>query len=204
MCGGNTNHKVIHEEVKQSEPDADYFWHTSWQIIECLGCGAVSFRQETLTEDDFDEYGQGTPLEKLYPPRIAGHKPLEHQSFLPPMLYQIYNETLAAIANSLPLLAGIGLRALIETICNDQKVGGKNLEEKINALATKGILSKEQAKILHTHRFLGNVAAHEAKVAKQEELTDALDIAETMLKTIYVLPELDKSIRTGKKKKALP
>ena len=62
-----------------------------------------------------------------------------------------------------------------------------------------GVLSKAQADILHTHRFLGNIAAHEITAAKPRELVAALEIAENILRTIYVLPELSKQIKTGKK-----
>jgi len=37
---------------------------------------------------------------------------------------------------------------------------------------------------------MGNVAAHEIVAPKPTELVAALDIAETLLKTIYVLPEV--------------
>jgi len=65
----------------------------------------------------------------------------------------------------LPVLAGVGLRALIEAVCRDQGINGGNLEALIGGLATNGILSKAQADILHTHRFLGNAAAHEVTPA---------------------------------------
>lgn len=201
QCGQMTNHKVIHQLTKQSNPD-DYFWHTSWQIVECLGCNDISLREETVTEDDIDEYGQGTPVEKLYPSRISGRKPLENQYLLPIELNRIYNETLSALANSLSVLAGIGLRAMMETICNDQKVKGANLAVRINALVAKGIISQRQSNVLHSLRFLGNVSAHEVHPAKPEELIKGLEIAETMMKTIYILPELSSSIRTGKSKQS--
>ena len=119
---------------------------------------------------------------------------------MPHILQDIYGETLAALDNSLPLLGAIGLRAIIETICKDREAKGNDLMERIKSLATQGILTREQADILHKLRFLGNVSAHEVRSAKSEELIAALDIAETMIKTIYILPELGKSIQTDKKK----
>ena len=65
--------------------------------------------------------------------------------------------------------------------------------------AASGVLSAAQAAILHGHRFLGNIAAHEVVSPKLRELVAALEIAETVLRTIYVLPELSKQITTGKK-----
>jgi hypothetical protein len=99
----------------------------------------------------------------------------------------------------LPVLAAIGLRALIEAICRERNIADGNLEKLIDGLATSGVLSTAQASILHGHRFLGNIAAHEVVSPKPRELVAALEIAETVLRTIYVLPELSKQITTGKK-----
>ena len=58
-----------------------------------------------------------------------------------------------------------------------------------------GLLSKKQAEFLHNHRFMGNEAAHEMVAPKPEHLVAALDIAETLLKTIYVLPKMADKIK---------
>jgi len=42
---------------------------------------------------------------------------------------------------------------------------------------------------------MGNEAAHEMVAPKPEHLVAALDIAETLLKTIYVLPEMADKIK---------
>jgi hypothetical protein len=197
-CGRETNHDVIHDyEIGEND---EYYWHSTYQIIRCCGCDTISFREETITEDDYDPFtGKPGPAIKLYPPRIAGRKPLDNNYHLPTNIRRIYREVLSTLNNSSVILAAIGLRTLIEAICIDQEVKGKNLEKKIDGLHTQGILSEKQAKILHTHRFLGNVATHEITAAKPVELVTALDIAETLLKTIYILPELEKEIKTGKK-----
>lgn len=200
QCGQSTNHKVVYELIRQSEPD-EFFLQTTWQIVECLGCNDISLRQETITEDDIDEYGEGTPVERLYPSRISGRKNLDKQYLLPVKLNRIYDETLSALANSLLVLAGIGLRAIIETICDDKGVKSANLDGKINALVTQGIISQPQADVLHSLRILGNVAAHEVEPATPKELITGLEIAETMMKTIYILPELSSAIKKGKRKK---
>ena len=44
---------------------------------------------------------------------------------------------------------------------------------------------------------MGNVAAHEIKQAKPREILAALEIAETMMKTIYISPKLSEEIKTG-------
>jgi hypothetical protein len=57
--------------------------------------------------------------EFLYPSRIAGQAPLRDAHLLPHRLYRIYMETHQALSSNMPILAGIGLRAIIETVCED-------------------------------------------------------------------------------------
>lgn len=200
-CKHETNHKVVAEFKQASDSNDEYHWSVQYETIQCIGCDTVSFRIESWCEDDFDPYtGKPEPTEKLLPPRTTGRDPIpDHDEFLPPKIKRIYGEVLQALNNGLPVLAGIGLRALIEALCTDHKAKGKDLRAKINAMASMGVLAKAQSDLLHTHRFLGNVAAHEIEAAHPRELIAAIDIAETMIKTIYILPHLNNSIKTGRK-----
>jgi hypothetical protein len=135
---------------------------------------------------------------KTYPLGSTERKPMDDGHELPAKVQLIYKEIIGSMNAQLPVLSGVGLRALIESICRDQEISGSNLEKLIDGLATSGVLSKAQADILHTHRFLGNVAAHEITSAKPRELVAALEIAENILRTIYVLPKLSKQVTTGR------
>jgi len=97
---------------------------------------------------------------------------------------------LTAIGNDQPVLAGIGIRAIIETVCKERSAKGKDLKEKIDDLANLGVVTKDGAKILHSLRFMGNDAAHEVKAHTNEELITAIDVAEYTLKGVYILPKL--------------
>lgn len=134
----------------------------------------------------------------LYPPRAAGRNLLEHAYYLPDKVLKVYREVIAAMNAELPLLAAIGLRTLIQAVCHDQEAKGDRLDKRIDSLASLGVLSKPQAGILHNHRFLGNVAAHEITAPQPAELVAALKIAETILATLYVIPKLQEDIKTGK------
>lgn len=129
---------------------------------------------------------------------------MDKLSDLPLKVRKVYREVITAVNSQLPVLAGIGLRSLIEAACKDKGVRGRNLEQQINGLATQGVLSQVQADVLHTHRFLGNAAAHEITPAQPRELIAALEIAETILRTIYVLPNLSRVVTTGRKSRLPP
>ena len=136
---------------------------------------------------------------KTFPRGSEERHPIEGISEFPAKVRLIYDEIIGAMNAQLPVLAGIGLRAIIEATCRDQGIEGKIVQQLIDGLATKGVLSPAQSDILHTHRFLGNVAAHEITPAKPGELLAALEIAENILRTIYVLPNLSKRVKTGQK-----
>ncbi|MCB0264797.1 MAG: DUF4145 domain-containing protein [Calditrichaeota bacterium] len=74
---------------------------------------------------------------------------------------------------------------MIEGICDDKDIGGKNLEKKINGL--EGILPKNIVKNLHQFRFMGNVALHDLKAPSRVDLSKAIEICEDLLNFLYEL-----------------
>lgn len=201
QCARETNHEELAKHtVSGEESDGHFQWREWYRIMKCCGCDEISFVHESGNSEDFDpETGEYITTTKIYPDRASGRAPLPSEDNFPSQVQAIYREVLAAMNSSSPILAAIGLRGLIEAICVAENTKGNNLQERIEQLATDGHLSSGQAAMLHRHRFLGNTAAHEIKAPHPKELVAALDIAETLLKTIYVLPSLEKSIITGKK-----
>ena len=199
-CGKATNHKVIAEEKIGSSGGDDYHWGQQHYFARCAGCDSFTYAIESWSEDDWNPHtGEMDSTWKTYPRGATERQPMSDADELPPKVQLIYGEVIGAMNAQLSVLAGIGLRALIEAVCRDQKISGGNLQALIDGLATTGVLSKAQADILHGHRFLGNAAAHEVTSASPRELVAALDIAENVLRTIYVLPKLSKQVKTGRK-----
>jgi hypothetical protein len=199
-CGGDKNHHVIAKREVRSHEDEPYQWGEDHYFCQCAGCDTYCYAVAEYTEDDYDNYtGEMLCRWKTYPLSKNARKPIDDVDELPQKVKLIYQETIGALNAQLPVLTAIGLRAIIEAICIDQSVTGRSLEKKIDGLASTGILSAAQAKILHGHRFLGNIAAHDIVSANPRELIAALEIAEAMLKTIYVLPGLSAQIKTGRK-----
>jgi hypothetical protein len=200
QCGKHTNHNVLAEEKFRSA-NPDYFdWGRNHYFARCAGCDAFTYAIEEWCDHDWNpNTGDWNSTWTTYPRGAAERKPMDDEHELPAKVRLIYKEIIGSMNAQLPVLSGIGLRALIESICRDQGIDGHNLEQLINGLATNGVLSKAQADILHTHRFLGNAAAHEITSAKPRELVAALEIAENILRTIYILPELSKQVTTGRK-----
>jgi len=196
-CTGKTTHKVLASVDIRGE-DGDNNFSVSWandhQVIQCLGCKSVSFRVESSNSEDYypsDDEGnlEHSIDERLYPPRLEGLKGLgDDTHYLPLNVRRIYDETHLALSNQAPVLAGIGLRALLETVCKEKKATGKELLTKIDNLVSTGILTPTSATILHKIRTLGNAAAHEVKPHSDKQLGLAMDIVEHLLKDVYIFP----------------
>ena len=97
--------------------------------------------------------------------------------------------SLQALSSDSTVLAGVGLRALVETVCVEKSAAGPNLLAKIDDLVTKNILTPAAAAILHKIRNLGNSAAHEIKPHSEKQLGLAMDVIEHLLTDVYILPK---------------
>jgi hypothetical protein len=127
-----------------------------------------------------------TELEiELHPHRTEGSVPVRHFVKLPHIVANSYYETVFAHHHSLYLLCALGLRNLIEAICFDQSIAGRNLEEKIAGL--KKVMPAAAAEKFHILRIIGNEAAHEFKEPKPEDLRLGIEICEDVLNFLYEL-----------------
>lgn len=191
-CARDTNHLVL-KSVEESgsepmEPDIDFYWSTTYQIIQCQGCDTISFRSLSSNSEDFGPTGEVFEQEALYPSRTEGREVISDAHILPSELERIYQETVNVLNGNQPVLSGIGIRAIIETVSKEKNATGKDLCEKINNLVATGVLTKDGADILHKLRVLGNKAAHEVKAHSSTELNLAMDVVEHLLQAVYILP----------------
>lgn len=197
-CSGKTAHKVVSSYDLRGEHSDGVFsmqWAVDHQIIQCLGCKTISFRKASSNSEDWiqtsnDGSGEYVVDESIYPSRVDGVKGLGDETIhLPINISRIYNETFQAISNQSPVLAGIGLRALLETVCKEKQANGHNLLQKIDDLVNASVLTPASAAILHKIRTLGNLSAHEVKPHSDRQLSLAMSIVEHLLKDVYILPK---------------
>jgi hypothetical protein len=195
-CAQETWHKIVFSldrtKEEQSENGNFDYIDRQYQIIECNGCENVSFRETMCSDLIIDTLGI---QETLYPNREF-HLPMDNFNLLPPKVKHIYHEIVKSINSKAFILSAIGLRTLIEAVCIDRKVEYEKLYQGISALVKSGYLSKNQADYLHDQRFMGNDAAHLAEAPKEKAIIGAFSIAETILKTIYVLPKIRESYQS--------
>lgn len=199
-CDNQTNH-VVCSSVESSWGNEDIQGIDTYEIIRCSGCDNISFRIGSTDSEsyDYDETTGGavsySEIEQIYPSRLMGRTALKELYLIPDKVRFIYKETHVALCTKLKILAGVGIRALIEAVCSEESVKGETLEEKINDLVAKEVLTKRNAAVLHRTRLLGNKAAHETKSASDEELDIAFDIVENLLETVYIIPKKAERLR---------
>lgn len=122
-CDRDTKHDIL---FTAEESEYDYRIDTYFQVVQCCGCELKSFRKvvswieevEQIAEDEWhvpqDIY--------TYPPVLKGHRSVPEIARAPTLVRDIYRESVDAIKNKSYTLAGIGLRATIEAICNERSV----------------------------------------------------------------------------------
>lgn len=174
-----------------SESEDDYRVDRDYQIVECCGCGTKSFRKVISYIEEAYQTGEDdweVPQDvTTFPAILKGHKSLSDIQRAPKIVREIYTQSINSIKTGSNILAGIGLRATIEAICNERNVSGKNLEHRIDKLARSGFVSQNDADRLHAIRFLGNDAAHEIQPADFGSLVAALKIVEHLIVSLYIL-----------------
>ncbi len=194
-CNRDTKHEILTEATHRGTYGPAGFgvdWAVDYQVVRCLGCETLSFRRAEGTEEDMVQVGEDEweyqPRVDVYPSPSTGRLALPDSNLLPEKVHRIYGETLSALNETQPVLCGIGVRAIVETICKDKSAVGNDLFNKINHLVAIGVLTPDGAAILHKVRTLGNHAAHEVKPHSLQELGLAFDVIDHLLLGVYILP----------------
>lgn len=213
-CRRDNEHTVV--------VSADMFWsqvfdehfsvdaEANYQILRCR-CGNLSFRHLTWCSESQDYESDGH-TETLYPQREPEALPVKTLKNVPPLIADIYEQTIRAFNNESNILCAAGLRVIVEGLCEVNEVkdgpvlrpqkGGTfvecrsdGLDGKIAGLCEKEILTKKCADMLHEHRFIGNGAVHNLAQPTQRELRLAIEIIEHIFEQIFEIPEKAETLR---------
>lgn len=200
-CDDETSHAILSEiYVTDFIPGPDINIWENYYILQCNGCKSISFYIDSKNSED-DYYNEEkqcmmpTSYIEYYPKSKKGIKELEDVYLLPFGIRNIYNETLSAIYNNLPILTGIGIRAIIEAVAKDHSINDKGIQLKINKLIEKGLITKESEDILLTVKEIGNSAAHDMTIYDFEKLSSAFYVVENLIKNLYIIPKLAEIIK---------
>jgi hypothetical protein len=183
-CRQYTTHDLVFshtpEELDYLEPDQEEVGGTTIsKLWACRGCERVTLQEITLDEGG-EEIGS-----EFYPSRERHF--LIRKSFLQlnAKLSQIYEEIIICYNNASPILCATGLRSLLEGVCADKGISGRNLVDQINNLNT--LLPGNIVESLHHFRFVGNEAVHQLNAPSINELRSAIEVMEDLLNFLYDL-----------------
>jgi hypothetical protein len=194
-CKGETHHNLeathqrnYYETQYENTPNeqlvsSEEFEYRFWV---CCGCDTATLEEAYTNNGMFDPHKEKYICESdLYPKRRERELPHKRFRQLNKKLATIYKEVIVSYNNDSMTLGAIGLRALLEGICADKAISGRDLFTKIDGL--KAYLPANIVKSLHGFRFMGNVAAHELQAPKQTELRLAIEVMEDLLNFLYEL-----------------
>ena len=175
------------DEYYNPQPDQGY----NYELLLCLACKEVTLR-EYFEHDCLDP--EDIKVETLYPPQ--GVKLFD----LPSLIQKAYEAALKARAidaNAYAILLG----RMLEVVCEDRKVKGENLYEKLKVLAEKGEIPKNLMGVAHGLRKLRNIGAHEPLEGLSSDEIPILDaLSRAILEYIYIAPSLAKQAETRLKR----
>jgi hypothetical protein len=214
-CRGERNLKIL-RSVHIEWGDEDVEGAHDYQIVQCEGCEAVSFRVVSTCTEDFDENGYIHMIKRYpemesrqardditLPDGFDGSYDLDH----------LYDEVISSLNHGNNMLCAAGLRALIEGMClglgvkkgpvkqeDGTTVNKTNLQGKIEGLVVAGHATRIEADALHEQRFTGNDAVHVLYKPSDAEILNALNIVEHLMFQIYEIEKVTAML--SKKRKA--
>jgi hypothetical protein len=204
-CGKETNQNILYSYIKEKKPSIKKgkteIDKSEYYVVECRGCNYVSFLLKEVTYIDGKE---DFSINESFPDDITDDLDEdddenflreEEINILPPLVRSIYEEVEEAFQTDIPILTGIGLRTLLEAICVNEKIPGRNLQEKIENLYKKDYVAKKSLPILHDLRLIGNVTAHQMKKPTERTLDYSLEILHHTLKGLYITPYLHAKLK---------
>jgi hypothetical protein len=199
-CGRKTDHVILKRHVTRGSDD-ETWWETIFDMLECRGCHFISLRRTS----NFSEYEN--PVIEYFPPPISRREPswigelamnVPIELGLPDLLTEIYS---ALHANN-RRLATMGARTLLDVVMTDKVTDVGRFDQKLDALE-KEFVTKKQREFLEAALDVGNAVSHRGHCPTAKQLDQVMDIVESILQQIYVLPnaavELKKSTPPRKK-----
>lgn len=99
----------------------------------------------------------------------------------------LLNEIYMAFAMDIQALTAMGLRTVIDMVCNKLVGDLGRFDKKLEALLEKGVINNNEREILTIAIDAGSASAHRGHTPKKEDLNTLLDIVEHLLKGVYVL-----------------
>lgn len=183
-CDQETNHLLkrtysVGGQVKAEDGEVTGTFENTSSIYVCAGCGEVTFEWQINSDDGFEFVRQFAPWEIIVP-KSKSFRHLSRE------LHAVYIEVIYCFQQDCFVLCTMGLRALLEGVCREKGIVGKDLKDKIDGLE-KFVPNPSLIEALHSFRFAGNDAAHDLQPLTKDEARLAIEVMEDLLNFLYEL-----------------
>ena len=187
-CGGQRNHEVLFStKTHWHEDDCPVHGTDEYEVLKCGGCDRVILRH--TSEASYDP----EPTVRFYPPPIFRKQPSWPVGFLlspnTQCVRKLLNEIYIGIQNDSKMIATMGVRALLEHVMIDSVGDHGTFSDNLKEFTAKGFISEKQRTTLDAVFEAGHATMHRSYQPSDKELQACVDIAESILQTIYVHPQ---------------
>ncbi len=202
-CGNKTSHGLIYLHSVDVplgiyDPEgtpmdaADYFF-----LFECKTCRGISLKEVFSEELDMGSNGYEIPFDNidyLYPSSQSLN------DAIPKGLILVIKE-----ANKVKLISPMAylilVRKILDELCKERGIKGKNLEKKLIKLVQLEKLPDIFGDASNNLRLLGNIGAHESKVEiNNEDIQLVEEFIFALIEYIYVMPSKLRKLNEALKK----
>ncbi len=194
VCQNFTNHQ--REYGPKTRPSSDGFGTTivyDYDLWSCIGCETLTLEITTSIQVVGEDQTEDFPDTYYFPVRKVMYPGRKRYENIPVQIYNVYSETVAALNGDLALLCLVGIGALLDGICNDKKVSGEKLHDKIDGL--KVLLPDNLVNKLQIFDSLRNIAAHQMQPVDVFIMPKAISVLEGILDFFYKMEEETQEIK---------
>ncbi|WP_290564903.1 DUF4145 domain-containing protein [Akkermansia sp.] len=215
-CGTKTNCKTIiydsnrscDNDVDDNDPD-----EVILLVTKCLGCNKYTVSEVTRCDHNIEEDKYGTlhivpSIKILYPTDYYRNNKTSREKFItsfktkieelgsccPHEILLILQECIRAYENDLNMLTTVGFRMIVESVCQEKEKKGEIPKARRDELLKKGYICEQQKILLEKIWGFGNIAVHQFKPLKNNDIEICFDAIETWLKNIYHLPKIGEKL----------
>ena len=207
-CGPHRTHVVLKTVERHWDDDEGRIDGTDvYHLLECGGCERITLRHDSWNSYETDEQGHQTTTTVYFPPAISRKQPEWLTNFDGPFFLDFINpirrlmtEIYSALQNDSHALAAMGIRALIEHVMVEKVRDEGTIGGNINKFIEAGYIAPKSQELFRG--FLiesGHAAMHRAYFPKASDILAMLDIAESIIETIYVHPRRADSAKIPKR-----
>jgi hypothetical protein len=179
-------HVLVGEDTENAEGFGLIHWKHYATVYRCVSCDEVTVAEAYWA----DEIGEAF-AEKILHPAASDDSAVPER---------VRNRLAAAlrVRKIERGLYAVGIRRMLETVCNVEGAAGKTLFSKLDDLAEKGRIPSLLAEIAHELRAMGNLGAHDVELeVGPDDVPLIEDLADAILEYLYRAPAKLAAVQDG-------